>query len=145
MDADYVKVNCKRAGNGYGSRGREGRYLECKLLRLFYVSTAAPDIDEGDIAEIATKASEKNRRLNITGALAFNGVNFAQILEGEANIVTDLLETIRADERHNGLIVVNSKAIIQRAYHDWSMKRIDGLSFDEFLTCMVEVEPPKAA
>lgn len=114
------------------------------MQRLFFVSTAAPDLSEIDISQIAKKASENNARLEITGALAFNGVNFAQILEGEPDIVSSLLETIKSDKRHTGMIVVDSKTVSERAYDGWSMKRVEGLSFDEFLACMVDPEASQA-
>lgn len=107
------------------------------MIRLFYVSTATLGITDEDTAKIAAVAAEKNKKLDITGALAFNGVNFAQILEGEKQAVESLLEEIRADDRHSGLIVVDTKPVFGRAYGGWSMKKVEGLSFDEFMAAML--------
>lgn len=115
------------------------------MIRLFYVSTAALGVTDDDTKDIAATAAEKNARLGITGALAFNGVNFAQVLEGEQAVVEKLLENIKADTRHSGLIVVDTKTVTERAYDGWSMKLVEGLSFDEFMAVMLRTGDATAA
>ncbi len=108
------------------------------MYRLFYVSTAEPGTTDQVADAIARDAMARNERMGVTGALAFNGVNFAQIIEGEERVVGTLMNAIKADCRHTGVIVVDQKPVESRAYTDWSMKRIDGMSFEEFMTCMVD-------
>ena len=115
------------------------------MIRLFYVSTAALGVTDDDTKDIAATAAEKNARLGITGALAFNGVNFAQVLAGEQAVVKKLLENIKADTRHSGLIVVDTKTVTERAYDGWSMKMVEGLSFDEFMAVMLRTGDATAA
>ena len=107
------------------------------MYRLFYVSTAEPGTTGAVADAIARDAMARNEQMGVTGALAFNGVNFAQIIEGEERVVGSLMNAIKADPRHTGVIVVDQKPVCQRAYCNWSMKRIEDNSFEEFLACMV--------
>lgn len=107
-----------------------------ELTRLLYVSTAAFDTTPEDARAIAEQSAVSNVKAEITGAMAFNGVNFAQILEGPYGNVHELLKTINSDSRHSGTIVVSEQTVSSRKYSDWGMKFISGLSFDELLDAM---------
>jgi hypothetical protein len=112
------------------------------MHRLFYVSTAAPEFIVDDIAPMVKAAAEKNRRLNITGALKFNGVNFAQVLEGEKDAVLGLMRSIRSDKRHTGVIVVAELETDQRLFGEWDMSFVDGLDFQDFVNAMTSRSEP---
>ena len=45
-----------------------------------------------------------------------------QILEGEAALVEPLFEKIKIDKRHEDVYQLNSYAISERSYKDWSMQ-----------------------
>jgi hypothetical protein len=45
---------------------------------------------------------------------------FSQILEGEKNVIFDLLETIKADDRHKPLHVIHYQEILERCSKVWS-------------------------
>ena len=106
------------------------------LTRLLYVSTAAHGITYEDARAIAEQSARSNEEVEITGAMAFNGINFAQVLEGPTSRVNQLLERIKSDDRHSGAIVVSEHKVSSRKYGDWSMKFVDGPSFDELLEAM---------
>lgn len=108
------------------------------MFRLFYVSTAASPYDSSMVDALAAKAAEKNARLGVTGALAWNGINFAQVLEGDRDTVDRLLDEIRADKRHSGLIVVSAKAADSRRWDGWSMRRIEGLDFQPLIDSLAD-------
>lgn len=108
------------------------------MLRLFYVSTASPSFRDGDVNLLVEKAERRNRERGITGALVFNGVNFGQVLEGEDETVLDLMDLIRNDVRHDGVIVVQQRQVDDRAYGGWGMKRVEGLKFDELVEAMAQ-------
>ncbi len=107
------------------------------LFRLFYVSTAA-GTDQQTVDEIVRNAAVHNRKVGISGLLGFNGVNFAQVIEGEQDDVFVLMDRIRADTRHHGVIVINESLVYGRRYADWGMKLIEGLQFNEFVEAMTE-------
>jgi hypothetical protein len=104
--------------------------------RLFYVSTRTYDLNEENVDRIAQDASVRNAENDIVGALCYNGVNFGQVLEGEKTAVLDLVERIKADTRHTGMIIVSERTVEGRHFQDWSMKRIKGMEFDELIAAM---------
>lgn len=108
------------------------------MIRVFYVSTASPSFGNGDLEALVDKAARNNEARDITGALAFNGVNFGQVLEGEEETIAELMEMIRCDVRHDGVIVIQEKQVEGRAFENWSMKRIKGLEFDELVAAMAK-------
>jgi len=69
-------------------------------IRLIYVSFISPDFDQHSTAQIVRHARNKNRQLDITGVLIFDGLRFCQYLEGPAATLNALATTIRTDPRH---------------------------------------------
>lgn len=110
--------------------------LGTNLIRILYVSTAIPSLTEADIAQIVATATEHNAKFDITGALAYNGVNFAQVLEGAESHLEQLMANIKNDERHSGVIEMARKPIEKRNFDGWHMKHIEGLQFDELIHAM---------
>lgn len=107
-----------------------------EMYRLFYVSTRARDLDDKDADAIAEQAAHYNSKHNINGALCFNGVNFGQILEGPKEEVFHLLDTIRADDRHENMIIIGEKPVRFRYFKDFHMQRIRGMDFQELVNAM---------
>jgi GrpB-like predicted nucleotidyltransferase (UPF0157 family) len=106
------------------------------LIRILYVSTAIPNLNESDIADIVATANKHNAEFEITGALAYNGVNFAQVLEGAEQHLNQLMDNISKDRRHSGVIEMMRNPIEQRAFDGFHMKHIEGLKFDELVQAM---------
>lgn len=106
------------------------------MIRLLYVSTAVPNLSEDDIAEIVATANKHNAEFDITGALAYNGVNFAQVLEGAEHHLNQLMDNISKDHRHSGVIEMMRNPIESRAFDGFHMKHIEGLQFDELVSAM---------
>ncbi|AVX03109.1 BLUF domain-containing protein [Maritalea myrionectae] len=106
------------------------------MIRLLYVSTGLANLDYKDVSAILEAAQRKNATKNITGALAYNGKNFAQVLEGSEADIDKLMRKIKDDSRHANVIEMMRKPITERAYSDWSMKMIDSKDFDELIAAM---------
>ncbi|MDO7844429.1 BLUF domain-containing protein [Sphingomonas immobilis] len=89
---------------------------------LLYVShkTIDPGAEEV-IQDIVSAASVKNAALGVTGALVATRAHFAQILEGPADAVHDLMDSICRDARHTNVIVLREWAIIGRSFADFSL------------------------
>jgi hypothetical protein len=89
---------------------------------LLYVSrkTIDPGAEEV-IQEIITAASIKNAALGVTGALVATKAHFAQILEGPAGAVSDLMDSICRDARHTNVTVLREWAIFGRSFADFSL------------------------
>lgn len=103
------------------------------MIRLLYVSTAIPNLPKDELDQIVASANQKNAENKITGALGFNGVNFAQILEGEEDELDALMSKIKNDTRHSGVIEIMRKEIDQRRYEGWNMKLVAGRQFNELV------------
>ncbi|MFT6090279.1 BLUF domain-containing protein [Sulfitobacter sp.] len=111
-------------------------YFELYMIRILYFSTARPSVSKEAVNQIAAKAQVKNRELGITGALAYNGRNFCQALEGEEAKVRDLIEKIRADERHSGFKILDEKQISERYFPEWTMELVSELDFSVVINSM---------
>lgn len=106
------------------------------MIRILYFSTARPAVDSAEVDRIVAHAAAKNARLGITGALAYNGRNFCQLLEGEEQVIMDLLKVIEADPRHAGFKVLDQKEIEARHFSDWTMERVSELDFSTVINAM---------
>jgi hypothetical protein len=100
---------------------------------LFYCSMATREMLDADILDMLTVAREKNARLKVTGLLVYQKRTreFMQILEGEKQVVFELLDTIKADERHQSLHLIYDGEIPERNFKDWSMGFADLESVDK--------------
>lgn len=90
---------------------------------LLYVSRKMipAGTDAATVAEMVDAAREKNARLDITGALVATKAHFAQILEGPADALSDLMDTICRDTRHADVMILREWALIVRTFASWSL------------------------
>jgi len=98
----------------------------------------SPNVGKDGILEILQVAREKNAKLNVTGMLLFDEGDFFQVLEGDADIVKLLFETIEKDKRHQRVTRVLLEPISERDFANWTMgyskisqkelRSIDGLN-----------------
>lgn len=93
------------------------------IRQLVYVSTADA-IAQADVDSIVTASERHNAAVGITGFLLFNGRNFLQVIEGDHAAIGALLEKLRADARHTGLVTIEDREVAARAFPDWSMRRL---------------------
>jgi hypothetical protein len=91
------------------------------LTQLIYVSSAARNLDEGDIHRILESSVRHNAANDITGMLLFASGNFLQVLEGEEFAVEETMSRIQLDPRHHGVIVVSNDTVPGRDFGAWSM------------------------
>ncbi|UWR19084.1 BLUF domain-containing protein [Sulfitobacter pontiacus] len=106
------------------------------MIRLLYFSTAVPSVSKADVADIFTVAVRENEKHGVTGALAYNGRNFCQVLEGEEAAIRQLIENIQKDSRHSGFKILDEKPIKTRHFADWSMLQVDSLDFSVVINAM---------
>ena len=91
------------------------------MLSLTYVSSATEMFSATQLTEMLTEWRAKNHELGLTGMLLYSGGNIIQALEGPEEAVDSLFETIRADTRHRGLLILLREPTSERAFPDWSM------------------------
>jgi len=91
------------------------------MYLLAYVSVATTPFSENDLVALLKKSREYNAARGITGLLLYNESNWLQLLEGPKEAVLSLLDKIRSDSRHHGLIVVLQEEHDGREFADWAM------------------------
>ena len=91
------------------------------MIHLLYVSRAIYNITDDDLLNILEQSRSRNKSLNVTGMLLYSGGNFMQVLEGKAKDVEDIYDSIMADSRHKGAILVLKQTIDLPTFSDWSM------------------------
>ena len=97
-----------------------------EVSSLIYLSRTTRPIDGATIDEIALISALRNAEIDVTGFLTFSEPYFTQYLEGPTNAVSDLLEKIRRDPRHDVTTVVALGDDVRR-FPDWSMRLLDSL------------------
>ncbi|WP_242154503.1 BLUF domain-containing protein [Sphingomonas sp. BAUL-RG-20F-R05-02] len=93
--------------------------LERNLVSLIYVSKKVLGSDEDE--HIVAVATARNRALDVTGALASTVSNYAQILEGSAFALTELMGSIERDDRHSEVRILREGSIHRRVFPNWTM------------------------
>ena len=80
---------------------------------IFYVSNVSSTLTPMKIQELLSKSQKKNGQKGINGILLFSGGNFYQVLDGPTDIIKQLWEKIKEDDRHHSII----KIFEERASH----------------------------
>jgi hypothetical protein len=91
------------------------------MQSIIYVSTVVAPFGNFDLTQLVAQSAARNYELKITGLLAFNGINFMQLLEGPDEAVESTLRRIANDRRHIGLAVIRRRAISRRECEKWAM------------------------
>lgn len=105
-----------------------------QLHRLLYVSQAHVDPCGPEPRRILEGATQRNAELGITGLLCFSGDHFAQVLEGPAAALEEVMTSIRADGRHKPLREWPARPVDDgRWFPGWSM----GYAYDERLEAVI--------
>jgi hypothetical protein len=95
------------------------------LIHLAYVSNSRlginPDSWQENLEHIISSARRLNAENGITGYLMFDGVQFAQIIEGEEPAVIGTFLRILADRSHESVNILVRGPILRRRFSDWHM------------------------
>lgn len=96
-----------------------------KVYQILYCSRNNMQGTEAEIrlqlAGILRASRRNNARVGVTGALFYNSVFFAQVLEGAFVEVQRIFERLQMDPRHCDLVVLQSGYRSSRDFGDWSM------------------------
>jgi hypothetical protein len=100
------------------------------LIQMIYISrsTFAPaELTNGiepNVARILLKSRANNKKNGLVGVLYFGDGCFFQCLEGAAEAVDNLYETLLKDTRHKDLKVLSRKPIDTLSFSNWNMKHV---------------------
>ena len=75
----------------------------------------------GDLEDILNVARQKNHLSDISGMLLYDHEGFLQVLEGDAQVLSDLLLSIGQDTRHKRVRLLEFREVAQRHFGDWAM------------------------
>ena len=103
------------------------------MIRLLYCSQSKPEVDDEDIKTILLASRKNNKANSITGALAYGGGLFMQVLEGpEANVLRTYVNILN-DKRHTDCRIIHISPAKERAFSNWHMGVIerDPLEFEK--------------
>lgn len=92
-----------------------------QLLRVLYLSAAAPGLEPGDLDAILFSARRNNVRDGITGVLLYMDDAFMQVLEGPGDAVSRAVDRIFGDSRHEMPRVILREPVEIRRFASWSM------------------------
>ncbi|MGJ7578589.1 BLUF domain-containing protein [Variovorax sp. RHLX14] len=92
------------------------------LNRLIYTSRAA---GASPLHEILAASIAWNKAHEITGGLVCVEGTYLQYLEGEQEAVDQVFAMISRDSRHDGVKILERRAVQRRMFTDWSMAVLD--------------------
>src|SRR5690606_34825257 len=96
--------------------------------QVFYISRCDGTLTPTDVHRIVGTSQLRNRRRSLTGLLAYSGRHFAQVVEGSAAEVDELLGTISRDPRHQQMTVLQRLEGVPRRFGNWSMHLVDSVA-----------------
>ncbi len=78
-----------------------------------------------DLSAIVATSVRNNGRRRITGALAYHSGTFVQVLEGDPQALTALMEGIEIDPRHRNARVLARWPVQAQMFLGWAMVLVD--------------------
>ncbi len=107
---------------------------EPALYNLVYCSRATAGMDDAQVLRIIATARRRNPELGITGMLVFGSGIFFQWLEGPRHNVAALMTRLRADSRHESIVLLSEvEEVRERLFPDWDMELVTGGHIREVL------------
>lgn len=108
------------------------------LERVVYRSDAVAAAEGPvDLSAIVATSVRNNARRRLTGALALHDGVFVQVLEGEPETLSALMDTISADDRHRNIRVLARWPIQSQLFLGWAMVHVDTRSLSQHAAKLV--------
>lgn len=118
---------------------------EAMLRQCFYVSRAR--IGPTAVQPMWATCVRRNAAQEITGMLLFTGRHFAQLIEGEPQVVDATMARIKADPRHAQLRVVLDKPLARRSCAPGRLALLEVQELDDIAAQILDADqvPLRAA
>ena len=95
------------------------------LYNLVYCSKATAGVDEAAVDRIIATSRRANPERGITGLLVFGSGIFFQWLEGPRHSVTELMDKLKSDPRHESVVIFSdNEEVRERLFPDWDMELV---------------------
>lgn len=117
------------------------------MFAITYYSRASYPFNEVTLCKLSDQARDKNNQLGITGFLQYREGHFIQYLEGDKDIVLELMRTISEDSRHELLRMIYLPEMSTRRFNNWYMhywqqRDISYIKLDDLLNdVLLSVDP----
>lgn len=108
------------------------------MRQLVYVSESYVGNDVAALDRLMRQAVTNNAIDGVTGLLWTDGIQFAQVVEGDERAMAHLIERLNADERHGVLRVVWDRTIDVPQFGSWAMNRPTSDPLAEFFEARME-------
>ena len=119
------------------------------IAAFVYLSKASHCFSTEQLDELIQQAAEQNGRFGITGFLHYCADNqrFLQYIEGDSKPLSQLIQNIHADKRHQLIRSLNDESVPVHRFRDWKMKRINTakmrfVGLERILTDVMQLEVP---
>jgi len=110
------------------------------MRQLLYISSKSPK-EAVSVGGILIQSRRNNEAAGVTGLLYTDGYRFLQVLEGKRGAVTETFDRIKADARHQAVVVLSDREVGEREFGAWSMAHRgpadEADSFDARITRML--------
>jgi len=105
------------------------------LKFVSYISSQSRVMTKQSIEDFLFQVRDKNKQLAITGILLLIQGKFVQYIEGPAEEIDKVYESISKDKRHTEMIMLDSGRLTERQFKDWSMayKEVDDKQIKEIV------------
>lgn len=96
-----------------------------RLGYCLYRSVAQPWLNRDVLDEILDNSRQRNQIHGLTGCLHYEKGTFFQWLEGPWRQVFQLLDTLRDDDRHLNMTILDQGTLKHRLFDGWDMRFSD--------------------
>lgn len=90
------------------------------MRQILYISSKSPNATIS-VHAILAQSCRNNQAADVTGLLYTDDRRFLQVLEGEADAVAATFARIKADPRHQAVVILSDRTIAAREFGTWSM------------------------
>jgi hypothetical protein len=91
------------------------------LKRTIYTSKAKKQFNKRNLLDLLHDSRAYNKIDSISGVLMYRQGIFLQVIEGESEIIDDLLTRIKRDPRHSEFKIIFDSSVNSRFFSNWAM------------------------
>lgn len=91
------------------------------MIQVSYVSRSTGQMSSEQLLELLMQCRKNNPPMGVTGMLLYGNGTFLQAIEGEDEVIDELVKRIGEDPRHSDVRILSRRSIDRRQYADWSM------------------------
>jgi len=103
-------------------------------------------MEPSEVVELLDQTEVRNNKLGISGLLIYSEGNFFEVLEGGKELILELYDVIRQDDRHKNIIQIFEKSINgkpfnpENGYFISANTQYKKLNIDNFQQCIQDLD-----